>query len=984
MGDTFDFLDAILPDEGWFGLFVLPDRRHVWHRDVEALARAAVKLDQEGKAVYHCNASFIERKRQGTAVAKVRTLWVDLDAGPGKPYASTAEAGLALATFVRKTGLPRPCIVSSGGGIHAYFVLDQDLDPDHWRTLSYVLKSLFQAEGLHADEGCTGDIVRVLRPPGTHNRKIFGPDGKKIADVGGPSRPVESVNIPYDIVSVNTLITILGIDLGLNARKGTTVPGFVPADTRDYPRTSEVLGPVPSYLRDAPRTVAAKLNVYGRHDASDPERITAACGQVSLLRDTRGNLPEPQWYAVSGVLGHCGEPGRTLFHQFSSGDPRYSHEDTERKLDQAVRAAGPTTCARFESLNAAPCLACPHRGQLTSPIELGRPRLPAAPAAAPKPAENILPPLPTPFFWTPQAKLAVQNDKAGEGELPYHIISEYPVYMSELHKLERTEEVSGLFRSWEPAHGSWTEFSLGLGEVKGDKGAASVARFGVIIDKKRWPSFVGLVDRLSIQRRGLHRYGTRYTQFGWKYDEAGNVAGFVIGDELRLPDGTTEKIAGSAEVTRRGKLMAAKGELRLWREAVEALFGKPGMEGHGFATLVGFASVLHPFTGAMGSVILHLHAKASGEGKSTALEAATSPWGEVPPSGAFMLQNNDTQVSKFISKGVLGNLPVVYEELRDDDTVRLKGYILSTTIGSDKKRAEQHGGGLRDDSQPWSNFMISTSNISLVDSVRSDGEEAHAARILEFVPHISEAARLSVAEGDRLRRQMAANQGVAGRAFVDHVLKDPAGIKARVEAAVAAAGALLPGTEKRFVVRMIACATVAGQICREAGILGLDIAAIMQWALKTAQDNAAGANDTASRDAPAVLGALMNDMLPHTLVVHGPYDPKKRGVTPALQLPRGALLARYELEGRRFYISIRTVRRWTRENHHSYTDVKRSLAEAKVLLAERRKVTLGAGAGLATGQDECWEIDGAHEAVTGHIGELGQNPESNVVPMRRP
>jgi hypothetical protein len=133
-----------------------------------------------------------------------------------------------------------------------------------------------------------------------------------------------------------------------------------------------------------------------------------------------------------------------------------------------------------------------------------------------------------------------------------------------------------------------------------------------------------------------------------------------------------------------------------------------------------------------------------------------------------------------------------------------------------------------------------------------------------------------------------------------------------------------------------------------------------------------------------VLGALMNDMLPHTLVVHGPYDPKKRGVTPALQLPRGALLARYELEGRRFYISIRTVRRWTRENHHSYTDVKRSLAEAKVLLAERRKVTLGAGAGLATGQDECWEIDGAHEAVTGHIGELGQNPESNVVPMRRP
>ena len=965
-GDTLQFLDTILPDEGLFCIALFPARKHLWFDSVEKMATAIVELDARGdQAVYHANAGFLQRSRKQVDVRALRSFWLDVDSGPGKPYADVVEAGQALVAFVRRAGLPVPCMVASGGGIHAYFILDADVDPPTWKPVAERLKSLALAEKLSIDPACTGDAARILRPPGTNNRKIFGPDGKKIADIGGEPRPVTLVSVPYDIVSINTLKSILSVDARSNVQYRTIG-----------------LGPVPDYLKGAPRSVDGKLNLTrGDHDASDPERVTAACGQVSLLRDARGNLPEPQWYAVSGVLAHCGEPGRALFHRFSSGDPRYSHEDAERKLDQAVRAAGPTTCARFESLNPATCRACIYKGALTSPIELGRDRVPSPAAAAPKPAENVLPALPKPFFWTQQSKLAVENDKAGEGEMPYHIISEHPVYMAEMHKLERAETVSGLFRSWEPAEGTWAEFSVGLDVVTGDKGSSSLARYGVAIPKRRWPLFVDLVIRQTNEHRGLRKYGKRYEQFGWKWAADGTMEGFVIGDELRLPDGTARKIAGSAEVVRRGKLMAAKGELHLWREAVEALFGKPGMEGHAFATLVGFASVLHPFTGAMGSVILHLHAKASGEGKSTALEAATSPWGEVPPSGAFMLQNNDTAVSKFISKGVLGNLPVVYEELRDDDTARLKSYILSTTIGHDKKRAEQHGGGLRDDSQPWSSFMISTSNISLVDTVRSDGEEAHAARILEFVPHIPEHARLSVAEGDRLRRQMAANQGLAGRAFVDHVLKGPAGIKARVEASVAQVGALLPGTEKRFVVRMIACAVVAGQVCRDAGILAFDLAAIVQWALKTAQDNAAGANDTGSRDAPAVLGALMNDMLPHTVVVHGPYDPRKRGVTPALQLPRGALLARYEIEGKRFYIGIRTVRKWTRENHHSFTDVKRSLAEARVLLAERRKVTLGAGAGLATGQDECWEIDGAHEAVTGHVA--GLEPVDNVIQMRR-
>ena len=52
-----------------------------------------------------------------------KAFWLDLDCGEGKPYEDQAQALAALKSFCANTGLPKPILVNSGRGIHAYWSL---------------------------------------------------------------------------------------------------------------------------------------------------------------------------------------------------------------------------------------------------------------------------------------------------------------------------------------------------------------------------------------------------------------------------------------------------------------------------------------------------------------------------------------------------------------------------------------------------------------------------------------------------------------------------------------------------------------------------------------------------------------------------------------------------------------------------------------------------------------------------------------------
>src|SRR5713101_136083 len=76
-----------------------------------------------------------------------------------------------------------------------------------------------------------------------------------------------------------------------------------------------------------------------------------------------------------GIVGRCVE-GPQIAHEWSAPYPRYSKDETARKLTHALAAARPLTCStiRYDKGGDDYCRECQHWDTITSPIVLGMPR----------------------------------------------------------------------------------------------------------------------------------------------------------------------------------------------------------------------------------------------------------------------------------------------------------------------------------------------------------------------------------------------------------------------------------------------------------------------------------------------------------------------------------------------------------------------------------------------------------------------------------
>ena len=944
---TVAFFDLIHPADGLRCLFTLPDRRHYWFSNSTDLVRAALALDAQGLAVFHSCAVFNTRERKQEHVRAIGCFWFDVDAGAAKPYENALAAYRALKDWLAAVKLPVPIVVSSGSGLHAYWPLRNPLGLSEWRRGADRLRALAQQHGLHIDAGSTIDAARILRPPGTHNRKLLDENAKKLADVGGPERSVLLGPLagPYTLA-----------ELGL--------------DSVAAPDNAILLGAVPKYLQGV-KDDDGIFNIGGERGDSDPEAVAERCFQVRELRERRGDLPEPRWYAVLGVLGHCGEAGRAASHAWSSGDARYRAEDTDAKLDQYLaNTDGPTTCAHFQTLNPLGCEFCPHRGKITTPVQLGR----DLPASVLAPAAPLLPPLPKGFKWQGQ-KLCAERKPTDDDSSDFHVVTDYPVVVSALQEAERSHRISAVFRSWEPASGDWREFVMNLGEVKGQGGTGKIADHGVVIPKKRWDKFVECIDGWTIEHRGTRLYSTRYEQFGWKTLPEG--AAFVLGEEIHRAGRPPERIHGTDELERRGALMASCGDPRAWSEAANKLIAHAGMEAHAFMLLCAFAAPLYAFADDVGVTLVHGATRDTAKGKTTIQDAGASVWGA---RDATSITERDTMVAKFVTLGTLCHLPVFFDELRFPTIDETKHYVLQATIGRDKQRGKAEG-GLRTDQLAWSTIHISAANLSLVDTVRADGAEvAQAARIFEF--SLSLPPEVKTTDGDALVRQLWANRGTAGRAFIAHVLEHHAEIAAAVpERMKHYETAMQAGPDERFILRLFACVDVAADVVLKKGLLAFDKDAVMAWARGVQAVNAQRLAVEAKADGGAVVSQMLNDMMAtNMLAVVKPAEIGKPQTVEPLLAPKGPVSVRFELEGRKVLVEHSAARKWLQEHKYSFTEMQKELAGLGILKESRIRRTLGAGTKYAVGQVWCWQLDGTHPLLAGLADALPG--ADNVVPIR--
>ncbi len=215
MSVTSDFLRALFDGvpPGFILLWTLPGSgsKFVPTSDLDLVAGKALALDASGKDVYiglSTRKTDLGSGKRGTKkqLSALPVIWADIDlAAPGSDGAHAAtnlprDVGEALDLLV---DLPPPTLfIDSGHGLHVYWIIDRffivDDKPSAQRYETIVhgfqerIQRRAQERGFHLD--MLADATRVLRIPGTHNRKIPGDVREvRILDASGPILEVASL-----------------------------------------------------------------------------------------------------------------------------------------------------------------------------------------------------------------------------------------------------------------------------------------------------------------------------------------------------------------------------------------------------------------------------------------------------------------------------------------------------------------------------------------------------------------------------------------------------------------------------------------------------------------------------------------------------------------------------------------------------------------------------------------------------------------------
>lgn len=174
-----DFYTDILPTQGRYVLFTLPNARHCFVDSIDAAVTKTLELEKSSTgAVYQANASYgAENLRTQNNVVSIKSCWLDIDCGSdkaagGKGYPTKKHANAALSQFIKAYALPTPTyVIDSGNGLHVYWALTEDVTPTLWKSTATQLDILLKHAGLLVDPSRTKDSASILRPPCTMNRK---------------------------------------------------------------------------------------------------------------------------------------------------------------------------------------------------------------------------------------------------------------------------------------------------------------------------------------------------------------------------------------------------------------------------------------------------------------------------------------------------------------------------------------------------------------------------------------------------------------------------------------------------------------------------------------------------------------------------------------------------------------------------------------------------------------------------------------------
>jgi len=935
--NTIDFLQKVLPERGLYVASRFTDRgfRNTICDSVEELAQQILMADVQGVPSYYACSAYRERSvdgiKDGKPIKQTRThrnvravkdFWMDLDVEPGNPkkFPSQEDACEQLLLFCAATHLPMPMVISSGVGLHVHWPLTQEIQNESWKQTAESLKALCAHHKFFADPACTADLARVLRPVGTYNRKL--PGAPRPVELIADSEAVDYAAFQRRVVSA---LTVVGIK--------------PPEGPRQVEAKTETLNQAFAVKHSFPPCSGTK--------------VADRCAQVRVVRDTRGRVAEPHWYAAIQLLCNSTE-GDELIHEWSNGHASYSVEETNRKITQVrSQAMGATLCTTFESRNPGGCDGCAFRGKISSPAQLGTHVVSApAPVIQVKVANvttAVTLPAPPEGFTRGEAKTPGQFDGGiyVEQDGVTHLIYEFDCFPIELAYDEQLGYETMRWRHWLPNEG-WKECTMRSSLL------AKPAEFEVALrDNHIQPLIKGKFNMYGDAYIRRLKSQTKLRQLfkcqGWKHDETE----FVLGDKLYRP-GEVIQAGFSHGMEAFLAPFHSKGDLAVWRTLTE-VFDTPAFEPHAFMLLLAFAAPLLKLANWQGCTVNALGE--SGVGKSTMAEFMSSVYGS--PKGSWV-GRNDTDLARMQRLGAHYNLPVYMDEATTIKPEALRDLVYSIPTG--KNRSSMRSDYTLRPGAEWVTLLVTSTNNSLQSKLQLENQnaEAESLRLFEFkFPRVDEFGPISEIIPNVLRE----HYGVAGPAYIQHLVKNRDKIRARLEEVGKEEKQEFDMAGKeRFWTWATALVLYGGELAREAGVINFDPNRIRPW-LTRELNRMRGTMDDSRVGPVAILANFLDEHVGERLVV----NTMNAGLSAVQDKPYHEISQRYEPAVKTLWISRKRIKFYMDKNHFNFADIEADLIRSGVIVGPRVHKTLGSGTNYASGPTVCWKVNMEHPEMAGVV-----------------
>jgi hypothetical protein len=904
------FLEKVLPTSGFYCVFAVKgeDRKQKFYDSIGSVVDVSQNFDSGDYDTYFGLASFKDgTSRKGHNADKLRSFFLDLDCGPTKDYPDQASAIHALRSFCASINIQKPIIVNSGRGIHAYWPLSEDVPVDNWLPVAERLKNLCAQRKLYADPAVTSDVARVLRVPGTRNHKGAVPAAVHFFG--------ENTTTP---ISLEVFAGHLGETIAPPPRK------YVPSGSN---AVSEVLmGNRTSSFRDI-------LNKI---------REGSGCLQLRNIVVDQTGTPEPLWRAGLSIAKFC-EDGERAAHLISHKHPEYSVENTLKKLELIK---GPYRCATFDEYAPGICTGCQHWGKIKSPINLGSKikeateednvieELPTDPG---KPAVVYnIPAYPHPYFRGANGGVYVRKTQQ-DGS-----VDEVPIYHNDIYVVRRVRDPeigeAVVLRLHLPRDGV-REFTVPLTAVTSkDEFRKAMSSQGVATF--RMDDLMKYTLDWVNELQGSDMADEAHKQFGWSDAE---MTSFILGNQEIFAD-RIEFNPPSAQTAGLFSTLVCRGSMEEWKKHME-FYNRPGFELHQYIVGTAFGSVLMQLS-PIKCAGLHIYSKESGVGKTTAMMAAASVWGNPEE---LLLIKQDTYNTKMHRSEIYHNLPLYIDELTDSKPHELSELAYQITGGRQRGRMQGSANIERYRGDPWHLLAVSTGNVSVLEKIRSAKAmpKAEAQRILEIkVDRIFKKSEDKAAQ-DIFSAGIVNNFGYAGLPYVQYVMKNlPAVRKLVIEVQHKVDAHAKLTSENRFWSAHVSH-TLAGLIlAKKVGLLNYPVDAVFKWAMDMLQQNGANVSEM-NISAQEVLNDYINEHWSNVLWIKSTDDLRGKPsgaldnfIVPEA-LPRGKLVARYETDIKCAYLVPKPLRAWCAEQQINYTSLIQDLV--RDMGAKRVKMRLSKG-----------------------------------------